>query len=72
MRALETMAKWDFGTWIVLLYRAIAVMFQLFWFFKITSKTNDLEEQVFLLYASTLWCAFWPICLLKDLIFGND
>jgi hypothetical protein len=72
MQALETMAKWDFGTWIVFLYMATGVIFMILWCIRITQKTNDLEEQIFLMYAAALWSAFWPICLLKELIFGSD
>ena len=72
MQALETMAKWSFGTWVVFLYMAMGVIFMILWCISITQKTKDLEEQIFLMYAAALWSAFWPICLLKELIFGSS
>ena len=72
MTFLEHVSKWNFNTWVVFLYFAIGVIFQIFWFFRITNRTKDPEEQVYYMYVSVLWCAFWPICFLKDFVFGGD
>ena len=74
MQALETMAQWDFTTWIVFLYMAIAVVFMILWFVRIPQISDNLEEQAFLHYAAVLWSVFWPICLVKDLFcfFSDD
>ena len=74
MQALETMAQWDFTTWIVFLYMAIAVVFMILWFVRIPQISDNLEEQAFLHYGAVLWSVFWPICLVKDLFcfFSDD
>ena len=72
MQALETMASWDFGTWIVFSYMAIGVFFFMLWIARILAKTDDLEEQIFLMYCAALWSAFWPICFLKEFVFGGN
>lgn len=45
MRILEEMAKWNFNTWVFFSYLVVAVILQVYWFFRITSHTDDLEEQ---------------------------
>ena len=65
MQALETMASWDFGTWVTFLYMATAVVIFILWIIRITQKTDDLEKQIFLMYAAALWSAIWPYFVIK-------
>ena len=54
----------------VFIYMVLAFVFLLGWWIRIQNQTDDLEEQVYLLYCAAIWSAFWPICLAKDILFG--
>jgi hypothetical protein len=49
-------------------YFVISVLFFLVWFVKIANHTNNLEERVYLQYCAVIWCVFWPVTLLVDLL----
>ena len=74
MEILKQMAQWDFTTWVVFLYMAIAVVFMIYLFIRILHMTDYLEKHAFLSYVAVLWSVFWPICLVKDLFcfFSDD
>lgn len=69
MKFLEEISKWDLGHWVLFLYMAIGILFFIYLFFKIQNKTDNLEEQVYLEYCAVIWCCFWPIMFLKDIVF---
>ena len=64
-------SKWSSETWMVFIYMVMAIVFFFRWWIRIQNQTDDPEDQVYLLYCAAIWSAFWPICLLKDIIFGG-
>ncbi len=69
MRFFELLSKLSFEGLLVFLYFIGGILFFIYLFFKIQNKTDNLEEQVYLEYCAIIWCCFWPIMFLKDIVF---